>query len=129
LLIFSKSAFSRPTYINTLTSHVDVSPTLLDLHGVNRNKSLEQGFDLWDPGLKDRVMFFLGNWYFGADGFHENGEFKMYSEVLAVSFANHRLQFDASNLVEGKGETIEIRDKTRKLYALQQEWLKQYFCN
>ena len=129
LLIFSKSAFSRPTYINTLTSHLDVSPSLLDLHGVNRNKSLEQGLGLWDPGNKDRVMFFLGNWYFGADGFHENGEFKMYSEVLAVSFANNRLQFDASNLIEDEGETIEVRDKTRQLYALQQGWLKQYFCD
>jgi len=129
LLIFSKSAFSRPTYIKTFTSHLDVSPSLLDLHGVNRDKSLEQGLGLWDSGLKDRTMFFLGNWYFGADGFHENGEFKMYSEVLAVSFENDRFQFDASNLIEGEGETIEVRDKTRQLYALQQGWLQQYFCD
>jgi phosphoglycerol transferase MdoB-like AlkP superfamily enzyme len=129
LLIFSESAFSKSTYINALTSHVDISPTLLDLHGVSRNKTLEQGLSLWDLGLKDRVTFFLGNWYFGADGFHENGEFKMYSEVLAASFANKRLQFDASNLVEGEGETMKVRDKTRQLYALQQGWLKQYFCD
>ncbi len=129
LLIFSKSAFSQPTYTNMLTSHIDISPTLLDLLGVNRNKTLEQGLGLWDSGLKDRTTFFLGNWYFGADGFHENGEFKMYSEVLAASFANNKLQFDASNLVEDEGEVLKIRDKTRKLYALQNEWLKQNFCD
>jgi membrane-anchored protein YejM (alkaline phosphatase superfamily) len=129
LLIFSKSAFSQPTYTNMLTSHIDISPTLLDLLGVNRNKTLEQGLGLWDSGLKDRTTFFLGNWYFGADSFHENGEFKMYSEVLAASFTNNKLQFDASNLVEDEGEVLKIRDKTRKLYALQNEWLKQNFCD
>jgi len=129
LLIFSGSAFSQPTYINRLTSHVDISPTLLELLGVNRNKSYEQGLSLWDSGIEDRATFFLGNWYFGADGFHESGEFKMYSEVLAASFANKKLQFDASNLVEDEGEIMKVRDKTRQLYALQHEWLKQYFCN
>jgi len=53
----------------------------------------------------------------------------MYSEVLAASFANKKLQFDASNLVEDEGEIMKVRDKTRQLYALQHEWLKQYFCN
>jgi hypothetical protein len=53
----------------------------------------------------------------------------MYSEVLAASFANNKLQFDASNLVEDEGEVLKIRDKTRKLYALQNEWLKQNFCD
>ena len=53
----------------------------------------------------------------------------MYSEVLATSFANKKLQFNASNLVEDEGETMKVRDKTRQLYALQREWLKKYFCD
>jgi hypothetical protein len=129
LLIFSESAFSQPTYIDVLTSHIDISPTLLDILGVDRKRSLEQGLALWDYGLKDRKTFFLGNWYFGADGFHEDGEFQMYSEVLATAFANSKLQFDASKLVEDEKEVLKIRDKTRKLYALQNEWLKKNFCD
>jgi membrane-anchored protein YejM (alkaline phosphatase superfamily) len=129
LLIFSESAFSQPTYIDVLTSHIDISPTLLDILGVDRKRSLEQGLALWDYGLKDRKTFFLGNWYFGADGFHEDGEFQMYSEVLATAFANSKLQFDASKLVEDEKEVLKIRDKTRKLYALQNEWLEQNFCD
>jgi len=89
----------------------------------------KQGLSLWDSGLKDRTTFFLGNWYFGADGFYENSEFKMYSEVLAASFANKKLQFNASNLIEDKGEVAKVRDKTRQLYALQLVWLKKYFCD
>ena len=53
----------------------------------------------------------------------------MYSEVLAASFVNKKLQFNASNLLEDEGEVTKVRDKTRQLYALQGEWLKQYFCN
>jgi arylsulfatase A-like enzyme len=129
LLIFSESAFSQSTYIDVLTSHIDISTSLLDILGVDRKRSLEQGLALWDSGLKDRKTFFLGNWYFGADGFHEDGEFQMYSEVLAAAFANNKLRFDASNLVEDDEEVLKIRDKTRKLYALQQEWLEQHFCH
>ena len=129
LLIFSGSAFSQPTYTNMLTSHIDISPTLLDLLGIKRNKTLEQGLGLLDSGLEDRTTFFLGNWYFGADGFHNNGVFKMYSEVLATAFENTKLKFDASYLVKDAEEVLMIRDKTRKLYALQEEWLKQNFCN
>ena len=129
LLIFSGSAFSQPTYINSLTSHIDISPTLLDMLGINRDKTIEQGLSLWDSGLEERTTYFLGNWYFGADGFHKKGKFSMYSEVLAASFANNKLQFDASNLVGEHLETIKVRDKTRQLYALQKEWLKQHFCN
>ncbi len=129
LLVFSASAFTRPTYINMLTSHIDISPSLLELLGVNRNRASEQGLSLWDSGLEDRTTFFLGNWYFGADGFHEKGQYKMYSEVLAASFENNKLEFDASNLVEDEEESMKVRYKTRKLYALQRVWLKQYFCN
>ena len=129
LMIFSESAFSQPVYINMLTSHIDISPTILDLHGVNRDKALEQGLSLWDSGINDRTTYFLGNWYFGADGFHEDGDFKMFSEVLAKSFVNNRLQFDASNLVTDEGEAISVREKTRQLYALQQGWLRQHFCD
>lgn len=129
LLIFSESAFSQPTYTNMLTSHIDISPTLLDLLGVDRNKSYEQGLSLWDKGIKNRTTFFLANWYFGADGFYENGEFKMYSEVLDAAFSNKEFRFNSSNLVKGKEETVRIRDKTRQLYALQPVWLKKYFCN
>ena len=111
------------------TSHIDISPTLFDILGVDRNKSLEQGLALWDSGLRDRKTFFLGNWYFGADGFHENGEFQMYSEVLAAAFASNKLQFNASNLLEDEDDVLKVRDKTRKLYALQEEWLQQKFCH
>jgi membrane-anchored protein YejM (alkaline phosphatase superfamily) len=129
LLIFSKSAFDQPVYINTLTSHIDISPTLLDLQGINRNKSVEQGLSLWDEVLNERVTYFLANWYFGADGYHENGQFRMHSELLGASFRNNRMHFDASNLIEDGIEAVSVRDRTRRLYALQQEWLKQYFCN
>ena len=90
-----------------LTSHIDISPTLLDLLGVNRNKTLEQGLGLWDSGLKDRTTFFLGNWYFGADGFHENGEFKMYSEVLAASFANTKLTIRCIKFSRRRGRGLD----------------------
>jgi len=129
LLIFSKSAFNQPVSTNTLTSHIDISPTLLDLYGINREKSVEQGLSVWDQGMNKRVTYFLANWYFGADGYHENGKYKMYSELLDAAFSNTRMHFDTTNLIEDNLETVTIRNKTRQLYALQQEWLKHHFCN
>jgi len=129
LLLFSKSAFSQPVHIDALTSHVDISPTMLDLQGIERDRSVEQGLSLWDAGLEQRRAFFLGNWYFGADGFYQDGIFKMYSEVLDTSFSNHELRFSASNIVEDNDENVSVRDVTRQIYTIQQGWLKQYICD
>jgi arylsulfatase A-like enzyme len=129
LLLFSKAAFKQPLYIDTLTSHIDVSPTVLDLMGFDRDRSIEQGLALWDAGLKQRTTFFLANWYFGADGFHRDGAFKMYSEVLDTSFVNDELKFNDANIVKKNAETISVQDMTRQLYTIQQQWLKQYICD
>jgi hypothetical protein len=129
LLLFSKSAFEQPLYIEMLTSHIDISPSVLDLLGIERDRSIEQGLALWDAGLKQRTTFFFGNWYFGADGFHKDGVFKMYSEVLDTSFVNDKLRFNASNILKNSEESISVRDTTRKIYAIQQRWLKQYICD
>jgi len=129
LLLFSKAAFKQPLYIDTLTSHIDISPTVLDLIGFNRDQSIEQGLDLWDAGLEQRTTFFLANWYFGADGFHRDGVFKMYSEVLDTSFSNDALRFNASNIVEDNAENMSVHDITRQIYTIQQKWLKQYICD
>jgi phosphoglycerol transferase MdoB-like AlkP superfamily enzyme len=129
LLLFSKSAFSQSVRIGALTSHVDISPSVLDLQGVERDRMLEQGLPLWDAGLKQRTAFFLANWYFGADGFYQDGIFKMYSEILDTAFSNHELRFNASNIVEDNGVKMSVRDVTRQIYAIQQGWLKQYICD
>jgi len=129
LLLFSKAAFAQPVYIETLTSHIDISPSVLELLGIERDRSIEQGLALWDAGLEQRTTFFLGNWYFGADGFHRDGVFKMHSEVLATSFANDKLKFNASNIVKDKEENMSVRDLTREIYAIQQRWLERYMCD
>ena len=129
LLLFSRSAFPRHVVIETLTSHIDISPSLLDLQGIERDRSIEQGLALWDPGLEQRTTFFLGNWYFGADGYHQDGVFKMHSEVLGTSFENDELKFNASNIVEDNEENMLVRNKTRQIYAVQKGWLKQYYCD
>lgn len=129
LLLFSRSAFAQPLYIETLTSHVDISPTLLDLQGIERDRSIEQGLPLWDAGLEQRTTFFLGNWYFGADGFHQDGVFKMHSEVLGTSFANDELKFNASNIMKDNEENLSVRNMTRQIYAIQQEWLERHMCD
>jgi hypothetical protein len=102
---------------------------VLDLLGIERDRSIEQGLALWDAGLKARTTFFFGNWYFGADGFHQDGVFKMYSEVLGMSFENDELKFNASNIVKDDEENRSVRDITRQIYTIQQEWLKQYICD
>jgi phosphoglycerol transferase MdoB-like AlkP superfamily enzyme len=129
LLLFSRSAFPQPVYIETLTSHIDISPSLLDLQGIGRDRSIEQGLALWDPGLEQRTTFFLGNWYFGADGYHQDGVFKMHSEVLGTSFVNDELKFNASNIVEDNKENMLVREKTRQIYAIQKGWLENYYCD
>lgn len=128
LMIYSKAAFPEPVYINELTSHIDVSPSLQNLFGVVRDHSPEQGVSLWDKSISKRSVFFLGNWYLGADGFRRDGRFAMYSEVLDISFASDRLSFNIDSLSRNPEETREIRKRVRDLYELQQRWVKAFLC-
>jgi arylsulfatase A-like enzyme len=76
------------------TSHVDVGPTLLSLLGLPLDdRAGAQGWPIWDPRLRNRRTFFVGQFYFGADAFFESGQYFMRSALSEKVFAGPQFKF------------------------------------
>ena len=127
LLIHSPSSFKGTTFVRTRTSHIDVSPTLLDLYGFDPIES-QQGISIFQSDTGARRLFFDANWYFGADGFVDADNYFMYSEVLGLAFRSKQLEFSPSQVLHSSQDTAEVKRVTTGLYDLQERWIRKYLC-
>jgi hypothetical protein len=75
LYLYAPTSFREPLRIDWITSHIDVAPSILNLLGIDRGRSLEQGAAMWNPEIRNRTTFLWGGDYMGVDGFHQGGHF------------------------------------------------------
>ena len=127
LLIHSPSSFNSTKTINTRTSHIDVSPTLLDLYGIQSFPN-QQGLQIFQPNIEKRRQFFEANWYFGSDGFVDSSGYFMYSEVLGLAFESKALQFTPQQVIHAGEKATKVRRQIDDLYDLQEEWIRKNLC-
>jgi arylsulfatase A-like enzyme len=60
-LLYAPGLIDQPTFVTQNTSHVDVTPTLLDLVGVRVDRLLHHGSSVLDSRVADRVVFLMSN--------------------------------------------------------------------
>jgi phosphoglycerol transferase MdoB-like AlkP superfamily enzyme len=68
MLIYAPMALKEPVYIQEPTSHIDISPTMLDLLGISSDRELEQGSPVYSQEVAGRRLF-LDMSVFGASGY------------------------------------------------------------
>ena len=123
LFLHAPQALTSTRYIRWVTSHVDVSPSLLDLLGVRTGRRLEQGTAIWDERLKDRTTFFLGGDVLGVDGYHEAGWFYMRNLLFHRVFSNDRMEFDEPKLEPSDSPTYRrVYETIEQMIELQRSW-------
>ena len=79
--------------IQWVDSHIDLSPSILDLLGLSAGRDFELGSPLWDERIKDRTTFLFARAYLGADGFHERGRFYMWQYISGATYSNNTFGF------------------------------------
>lgn len=99
LVVYAPPALREPMRVSWLTSHVDISPTVLDLLGVRRRMESEQGTAVWDARLRERTTFFFARGYLGADAFHSRGEYYMLNRLSETTYRSARLDFPPATLL------------------------------
>ena len=125
--LFAPRALSHTERIPWFTSHIDVTPTLLDLLGVDRNRASEQGVAIWNPALKQRTIFFLANEMFNADGLYDDGKFFMWSRLSGDASANSAMSFGPGDVLpNGSSQSKEIISRIERLNALSKAWSVQF---
>lgn len=73
LLVYASGAFAGVRQLTHPTSHVDIGPTVLALLGIEDTRQTVHGHPVWAEDLSERIAFFFGAGYLGADGFVEAG--------------------------------------------------------
>jgi phosphoglycerol transferase MdoB-like AlkP superfamily enzyme len=123
LYIYAPRAASRPVAISWLTSHVDVTPTVLDLLGVDRNRDAEQGTAIWNPAISQRTTFFFSRQAFGADGYYAGGKFFTASQMSGTTSVNSEMHFGPNNILqENSVESSEVTRQIERMIALDEAW-------
>ena len=85
LLLYAPALFPEEVRVPHVTSHVDVTPTLLDLTGTSRDAAVHHGGNVLDPDLAERITFLPSGVFPGlrpVDAFHWRGVFYYWHGVV-----------------------------------------------
>ena len=122
--IYAPKTLSAPLRINWLTSHIDITPTLLDLLGVDRRRELEQGTPIWNPEVAKRTTFFLARQTFGTDGYYTGSRYFMWNQLSGTVSASARLHFEVNDVLGANSpDSGEIVPRIRRFLSFEQVWL------
>jgi hypothetical protein len=70
ILVYVPAVVPQPVAINYPTSHIDATPTLLDLFGISTGADLQQRFSIFTPGIEKRCLFQAMD-FFGAFKYYD----------------------------------------------------------
>jgi hypothetical protein len=127
MLVYAPQVLKASVTIPWLTSHVDISPTLLDLMGIDRQRDLEQGSPVWDAHLQERTTFLFARHLFNADGYHAHDGFVMWNTFFDMVYANSHLHFGAANAVSSTSPVYrQATDSIQRMVTLQQRWVEEF---
>jgi hypothetical protein len=73
LLVYAPGLLSRQVRLPHVTSHVDITPTLLYLVGLEPEHFLFHGGNVLDGRLRERVTYLMGAGLYPVDGLHWRG--------------------------------------------------------
>ena len=122
LMIYAPRVLDSPESIPHVTSHIDISPTVLDLLGIGTNRDLEQGFPIWNKELEHRTTFLFAKHFLGADGYYRNGKWFMVNHLSGAVYVNDKASFSDNQVVpRSGGEYDEVINTLKKMVALQEE--------
>lgn len=126
LYIFAPNTIRSPLHIAAVTSHVDVTPTVLDLLGIRRDTRFEQGNSLWHPGLSGRRTFFFAEGYLGADGFAENGTYYMLNYLSGATYRATALDFTSEHMLDANSPVhTYVRRTIERATLLNEVWVRR----
>lgn len=121
LFIYAPKTLTRTLEIPWVTSHIDITPTIYDLLGIDQGGGFLEGTPIWDPQLSQRTTFLFGLQMIGTDGFESDGKFYMWNRMSSAIYVNDSPHFDANNLVAPNSKVYrQVSETISTMAALQQ---------
>jgi len=109
MLIYVPRVLQQATIIDSPTSHIDITPTLLDLMGISAGRENEQGLPVYDPEISQRRLFLQMD-MFGASGFYYGGSYYSRNSMGTV-YKSPTMNFESNGMVRfDSKEAEEVRN-------------------
>jgi len=80
-LLYAPGLVAEERRLSYATSHIDITPTLLEMIGAPAGGYFFQGESLLDPNLDDRVIFLMNTGLNPTDGYYWKGRFFTYNSL------------------------------------------------
>ncbi|GEM_PF-4771863 len=126
LVIYAPSVFSRRRSVNEVTSHIDITPSILALLGIPHTDYMHQGLPVWDERLSRRYTFLLGWDITGSDGFlFKEGSFMRNMVAEREYFSPRWLAFDERTRLSLRSDRA-YRQRLEAFHRLQEQWIRYY---
>ena len=93
-MIVHDPLMNRAVTINTVTSHLDISPTLQCLYREGAPAIQTQGKVMTMTAPGKQTLFFGGAWYNGSDGMWDGKGFYSFNRQLDMVWKSERFDFD-----------------------------------
>src|SRR5271157_1306327 len=107
MLIYVPGVLQQATIIDSPTSHIDITPTLLDLLGISADRENEQGLPVYDPEMNRRRLFLQMD-MFGASGYYYGGSYYSRS-AMGFTYKSPTMSFEKAGMVRfGSREAEEV---------------------
>ena len=107
MLIYVPGVLQHATIIDSPTSHIDITPTLLDLVGISAGRENEQGLPVYAPEISQRRLFLQMD-MFGASGFYYGGSYYSRSSMGFI-YKSPTMNFETGSMVRfGSKEAEEV---------------------
>ncbi len=122
-LLYAPRVLSEKTSLAWMTSHIDVSPTILSLLGLRADAAFEAGTPIWNEALLRRIIFFWGAQYSGADGYARDNSFAMWNPSINTVVTSRKMHFDESSPAFSEGpEYAKVTDLLQRMGDLKDDW-------
>lgn len=128
LLIHYPRAFPQPVVTKSITSHVDLAPTVLDLMGTDRSGLLQQGLSMLDSGIDQRITYFLGEHLLSETAMHYRGKYLMVDRRTHVVYRNDHFAFSSANAVrdpEADADAKSLLGAFNAFKRVQEAWVQE----
>jgi membrane-anchored protein YejM (alkaline phosphatase superfamily) len=94
-LLYAPGVLDHSRLISYVTSHIDLTPSILDLLGIAEGREMEHGGLLWDPRLESRRVYFWAN---RSNGMYDAGLFYGWNRTAEIVYSSPQMHFGANEV-------------------------------
>lgn len=121
-MIMHDPSLRETVRMSRVTSHVDLSPTVHCLYGLERTGIEAQGV-AWNAMPAERPVYLGGDWYQGSGGMWDKGTYYSYNRQLDMLWKSPQFKFDPGRPLDSPAREQAALDLMNRQARLQERLL------